>query len=385
VRARFENRLTHRAIELTDFVDRIAVSEASALPSAFAAIERAQKAGHWVALILDYSLGEWLEPALRTDATRGAPTERLVALVARQRNLGSTETPETKDTDPLPTSQALTARVASISPGIDLTRYAAMVADIQRRIAAGDLYQVNATFPLNVQTLGTSYDLYRHIASRHPSEHAAYIEDTHRSILSFSPELFLSRTGNRLMTKPMKGTAPRVLDDPEKDQQRAQALQESEKNRAENLMIVDLLRNDMGRLALPGSIRVNPLFELEAYPSVWTMTSTIEATLPRGTSLAEIVYALFPCGSVTGAPKIAAMRCIDELETYPRGVYCGSIGWLAPDGDFSLNVAIRTLVLDKQGHGAYHVGGGIVHDSQASDEWEECFWKARVIEPEPNA
>ena len=382
MRARFENRLTHRAIELTDFVERIAVSEASALPGAFAAIERAQRAGHWVALILDYSLGEWLEPALRTDATRGAPTERLVALVARQRILGSTET---QDTDTLPALQALTARVCRITSSIDTVRYAAMVADIQQRIAAGDLYQVNATFPLNVQTQGSPYDLYCQIASRHPSEHAAYIEDAQRSILSFSPELFLSRTGNRLMTKPMKGTAPRVLDDPEKDQQLAKALQESEKNRAENLMIVDLLRNDMGRLALPGSIRVNPLFELEAYPSVWTMTSTIEATLPKGTSLAEIVYALFPCGSVTGAPKIAAMRCIDELETYPRGVYCGSIGWLAPDGDFSLNVAIRTLVLDKQGHGAYHVGGGIVHDSLASDEWEECFWKARVIEPEPNA
>jgi para-aminobenzoate synthetase component I len=379
VRARFENRLTHQAIELTDFVERIAVSEASALPGAFAAIERAQRAGHWVALILDYSLGEWLEPALHTNATRSTPTERLVALVARQR---ITDTTHNTDHCFLDSSST---RVLSATPGIETTTYLGMIAEIQQRIAAGDLYQVNATFPLNVETLGAPYDLYRQIASRHPSEHAAYIEDAQRTILSFSPELFLNRKGNRLLTKPMKGTAPRAPDDPEKDRQLAKALQESEKNRAENLMIVDLLRNDMGRLAIPGSIRVDPLFELEAYPSVWTMTSTIEATLPEQTSFAEIITALFPCGSVTGAPKIAAMRCIDELETYPRGVYCGSIGWLAPNGEFSLNVAIRTLVLDKQGHGAYHVGGGIVHDSQASDEWEECFWKARVIEPEPNA
>ena len=379
MRARFENRLTHQAIELTDFVGRIAVSDANSLPSAFAAIERAQAAGHWVALILDYSLGEWLEPALHTNATRNTPTERLVALVARQRITDTTQSTDSRIVD------SSSTRVLSATPGIDITTYLGMIAEIQQRIAAGDLYQVNATFPLNVETLGVPYDLYRQIATRHPSEHAAFIEDAQRTILSFSPELFLSREGNRLLTKPMKGTAPRVPDDPEKDRQLAKGLQESEKNRAENLMIVDLLRNDMGRLAIPGSIRVDPLFELEAYPSVWTMTSTIEATLPERTSFAEIVTALFPCGSVTGAPKIAAMRCIDELETYPRGVYCGSIGWLAPNGDFSLNVAIRTLVLDKQGHGAYHVGGGIVHDSQASDEWEECFWKARVIEPEPNA
>jgi para-aminobenzoate synthetase component I len=379
VRARFENRLTHQAIELTDFVERIAVSDASSLPGAFAAIEHAQERGHWVALILDYSLGEWLEPALHTNATRSTPTERLVALVARQ---GITDTTQNTDDRILGSSST---GVLSATPRIDTKTYLGMIAEIQQRIAAGDLYQVNATFPLHVETLGAPYDLYRQIASRHPSEHAAYIEDAQRTILSFSPELFLRRKGNRLLTKPMKGTAPRAPDDPEKDRQLAKALQASEKNRAENLMIVDLLRNDMGRLAIPGSIRVDPLFELEAYPSVWTMTSTIEATLPEETAFAEIITALFPCGSVTGAPKIAAMRCIDQLETYPRGVYCGSIGWLAPNGDFSLNVAIRTLVLDKQGHGAYHVGGGIVHDSQASDEWEECFWKARVIEPEPNA
>jgi para-aminobenzoate synthetase component 1 len=177
----------------------------------------------------------------------------------------------------------------------------------------------------------------------------------------------------------MKGTAPRSADTAE-DHAFRQGLVASAKNRAENLMIVDLLRNDLGRIAIPGSVTANPLFSLEKYPSVWTMTSTVQARIASATTLETILKALFPCGSVTGAPKIAAMRRIQETETTPRGLYCGSVGWLAPNGDFSLNVAIRTLVLnDKNGNGLYHVGGGIVHDSDPGQEWEECHWKARIL------
>ena len=145
-------------------------------------------------------------------------------------------------------------------------------------------------------------------------------------------------------------------------------------------MIVDLLRNDLGRIAVPGSVRVPALFDLEAYPSVWTLTSTVEAEAPD-VPLAEVMRALFPCGSVTGAPKIAAMRAIRALEQRRRGIYCGSVGWLAPDGDFSLNVAIRTIEL-RDGQAQFGVGGGIVYDSRAADEWEECLWKARVLNPD---
>ena len=143
-------------------------------------------------------------------------------------------------------------------------------------------------------------------------------------------------------------------------------------------MIVDLLRNDLGRLARPGSVRVESLFELERYPSIWTLTSTVSADAPDAT-LAEVLAALFPCGSVTGAPKIAAMRRIRQMEPEPRGLYCGSVGWLAPDGDFSLNVAIRTLVVDAEGRGTYGVGGGIVADSDPEQEWLECGWKSRIL------
>jgi para-aminobenzoate synthetase component 1 len=176
----------------------------------------------------------------------------------------------------------------------------------------------------------------------------------------------------------MKGTAPRSSD-PLEDQRLGQRLQASAKDRAENLMIVDLLRNDLGRIALPGSVVAEPLFSLEAYPSVWTMTSTIQCTIAATTSLETILRALFPCGSITGAPKIAAMKRIQQTEAQARGLYCGSLGWLAPNGDFSLNVAIRTLLLEQDGSGLYHVGGGIVHDSVAALEWDECHWKARIV------
>ena len=140
-----------------------------------------------------------------------------------------------------------------------------------------------------------------------------------------------------------------------------------------------LLRNDLGRIALSGSVRADPLFSLERYPSVWTMTSTVQAALQDNTTFESILRALFPCGSVTGAPKIAAMKKIQQTEPQLRGLYCGSLGWMAPSGDFSLNVAIRTLVMGEDGVGTYGVGGGIVHDSDPAQEWEECHWKARVL------
>ena len=366
---RFEDRLTQRARVLARPCGRIMASSPEELPAAFAKIEQARRNGHWVALLLEYELGEWLEPAL---AKSSPPHPRLTALVFEQMHeeqpwsLGAECTSDTQ------------ASILSVIPGIPKEQYLARIAQIRDWIAQGEVYQVNATFPLLVNTAGDPAQLYCQIATRHPVAHAAYIEDVGRTILSFSPELFLQRTGNTLITRPMKGTAPRSAD-PETDRKLGEALHASEKNRAENLMIVDLLRNDLGRLARPGTVRADPLFSLEKYPSVWTMTSTVQAEIAPETSLAEILKALFPCGSVTGTPKIAAMKRIQETEVEPRGLYCGSLGWLAPNGDFSLNVAIRTLVLDNTGQGRYHVGGGIVFDSNPEQEWDECHWKARIL------
>jgi para-aminobenzoate synthetase component 1 len=271
------------------------------------------------------------------------------------------------------------AAIENVAPLLSKDAYIDRIQTIRQWIAQGEVYQINATFPMLVQMRGDPSTLYKRIANKHPVGHAAFIEDGTRTVLSFSPELFLARTGDCLTTRPMKGTAPRSTD-PAEDHAFRQGLVASAKNRAENLMIVDLLRNDLGRVALAGSVTANPLFSLEKYPSVWTMTSTVQARVAPDTDLEAILRALFPCGSVTGAPKIAAMRRIQETEASPRGLYCGSVGWLAPNGDFSLNVAIRTLVLDAQrGTGLYHVGGGIVYDSDPAQEWEECHWKARIL------
>jgi para-aminobenzoate synthetase component 1 len=366
---RFEDRLTLRARVLTQPCGRILASSPEELPAAFAQIEGARRSGYWVALLLEYELGEWLEPTLAKPAP---PHPRLTALVFEKMH---EERPWSLGAECKSDRQA---SIISVTPGIPKERYLARIAQIRDWIAQGEVYQVNATFPLLVKTEGDPAQLYRQIATHHPAAHAAYIEDIGRTILSFSPELFLQRSGNTLMTRPMKGTAPRSAD-PETDRKLGEALHASEKNRAENLMIVDLLRNDLGRLARPGTVRADPLFSLEKYPSVWTMTSTVQAEITPETSLAEILKALFPCGSVTGAPKIAAMKRIQETESEPRGLYCGSLGWLAPNGDFSLNVAIRTLVLDEAGQGRYHVGGGIVYDSNPEQEWDECNWKARIL------
>lgn len=392
----FENRVTGKRLQMHGLVRRIGIRRAEDLAQGFKDIEAAQAQGYWVALILAYELGAWLEPALeeplRTDSAHAGKDrpdeERLTALVFERAvetdievgtagAAGAEQVTDTKVTD----DQVNDAQVIKATAGIGRTEYVAMIEDIRALIAAGEVYQINATFPLTVHVQGSPRDLYLKLASASRAGHCAFIEDpdNHRSILSFSPELFLERHGNTLVTRPMKGTAPRIWGDPAADQAMGQSLLRSGKDRAENLMIVDLLRNDLGRLAVTGSVKVDPLFALESYPTVWTMTSTIRADLKPGCRLLDILQALFPCGSVTGAPKIAAMHHIRRLEARSRGVYCGSVGWLAPHGDMSLNVAIRTLVLGEDGVGTYSVGGGIVHDSVAQREWQECFWKARVL------
>ena len=400
---RFEDRLAGEAKVLSGLRKRITAGSSAELPATFAEIQTAQRNGHWIALMLDYELGEWFEPTLQSTAraaqaelstptgaaqTQLKPRSRLTALVfdsvtiekpwglnrvekakAKAEAEAETET-ETEATTP--------ASITSVTTSLSQADYFDRIHKIKEWIAQGEVYQVNSTFALNVSTQGSAQALYRQLANQHPSAHAAFIEDDEQTVLSFSPELFLQRHGTTLITRPMKGTAPRS-NDPLEDQRLGQRLQASAKDRAENLMIVDLLRNDLGRIALPGSVVAEPLFSLEAYPSVWTMTSTVQATITPETSLEQILRALFPCGSITGAPKIAAMKRIQQTEARPRGLYCGSLGWLAPNGDFSLNVAIRTLLLQQDGSGLYHVGGGIVHDSIAALEWDECHWKARIV------
>lgn len=376
ISCRFDNTIDHESIHFTQYHGRIDAHDLSTLADAFTRIEQQQQKGNWIVLMLSYELGYLLEPrSWSASAMPRTPTGRrtplLTALVFEQRS-NEPELPPIDAQRPFMSS----AFMSSVKPGICWKDYERDIDKIKRWLRQGDVYQINHTFPLLTKSDQSPLSIYRHTLHRHPTRYAAYIDMGEDQILSFSPELFLRRRGPWLHTRPMKGTSPRHPD-PIMDALSRQGLAASLKNRAENGMIVDLLRNDLGRIATPGSVTVEKLFEIEKYESIWTMTSTIRAHVGN-TALAKVIAALFPCGSVTGAPKIAAMRRISELEPQPRGRYCGSIGWLAPNGDMQLNVAIRTLTMTGN-EGIYGVGGGIVMDSDPSEEWQECQWKARVI------
>ncbi|MDE3114485.1 MAG: aminodeoxychorismate synthase component I, partial [Pseudomonadota bacterium] len=257
--------------------------------------------------------------------------------------------------------------------------YAARFARAREWVAAGDIYQVNLSFRSRFTFQGDALALYLGLRRQARAAHCAYLDDGTRQVLSLSPELFFSLSADgRLTAKPMKGTAPRGTND-EADAAARARLAVSEKDRAENLMIVDLLRNDLGRVAEIGSVSAKDLFAIETYPTLHQMVSTVTAKLKPGSDIATIQKALFPCGSITGAPKIRAMEIIAALEQSPRGVYCGAIGHISPDGTARFNVAIRTLTI-AEGRGELGIGGAVVYDSTAQGEYAECLLKARYYE-----
>jgi para-aminobenzoate synthetase/4-amino-4-deoxychorismate lyase len=262
-------------------------------------------------------------------------------------------------------------------PAIGRAAHETVVGRVQDYLARGHTYQVNYTFPLHATFDGEPWAFFADLMAAQPTEYAAFIDMGRFVLCSASPELFFQLDGERLIAKPMKGTAARgrTL---AADEARIAELRQSEKNRAENLMIVDMMRNDLGRIAEVGSIAVPRLFEVERYPTLLQMTSTVTARTPA--SVAEILASLFPCASITGAPKVRSMEIIRELESQPRGVYTGAIGFIGPERQARFSVAIRTALIDRERRRAiYGVGGGLVWDSDASSEYEECLLKARVL------
>ncbi len=262
--------------------------------------------------------------------------------------------------------------------GVTREAYDTAQAAIHAYLRAGDTYQINFTFPLSFTLDGDPVSLFAALRARQKVSHGALVWTGAEHILSLSPELFFERDHSTIRTRPMKGTVGRGRD-PEEDARLAEALQADPKSRAENLMIVDLLRNDVGRLAQIGTVRVPDLFTRETYPTLHTLTSTVEARLDGDPAPSRILGALFPCGSITGAPKIRAMEIIRDLEAAPRGVYTGAVGAFGPDRGAHFNVAIRTLTVGRDGAATYGVGGGIVADSRDDAEYDECFLKARVV------
>ena len=351
------------------------------VPALLDALDGALADGRTVAGALAYEAGYALEP----DAFAGAPALDPAAPLGW---FGVYDAP------PVPVDESVlrealgppAARVSGVQAELDADAYRERIARVRAHIREGDVYQINLTWPLRFETDADPVALYAALRAGQPTAYGALVRSGAADVLSLSPELFFrvdEREGARVITaRPMKGTAPRGATDAE-DRRLAAALAADPKNRAENLMIVDLLRNDLGRVAVGGSVDVPRLFETERYPTLTQMTSTVTAELRPDAGLGDVLRALFPCGSVTGAPKIRAMQLIREIESGPRGLYCGAVGVAVPGaggglGRAAFNVPIRTAVV-RDGRGRYDVGSGVVWDSDAAAEWDECWLKARVL------
>lgn len=279
-------------------------------------------------------------------------------------------------------AQSRVSGIENIQLSIDESRFNADIAAIQEYIRNGDVYQINHTYRITGQCYGDPLALYARLRDRQPGRFGAYIANENQYLLSQSPELFIQRKGDTFKAMPMKGTADALTDSPKK-------LAEDRKNQAENVMIVDLLRNDLSQIALPGSVVVPQLFEVARYGDVLQMTSTIQAQARPGLHLKDVLSAVFPCGSITGAPKKRSMEIIQELETEDRGYYCGALGWLDPSGDFAFSVPIRTVEInhDQKTHASsliLGIGAGITIDSDAKEEWEECRIKSAFLSKLPS-
>lgn len=338
---------------------------------ALAALDAARAEGHWVAGYASYELGYALEPRLHARMPEG---RRLPLL-----RFGVYSGPETARDLP-----AAGGKLSDLTPLWSAARYAEAFKTVHDYIGAGDIYQANLTFPLTCKADGDLEALYAALVAHQPVGHGALVRQGAGlpDLLCRSPELFFRVAADRrIETRPMKGTMPRGRT-PAEDEAHRNWLRNDIKNRAENLMIVDLLRNDISRVAETGSVHVPDLFHIESYRTVHQMTSLVRARLRPEAGLADIFQALFPCGSITGAPKLRAMEILRDLEPFPREAYCGTIGWAAPDGRADFNVAIRTLLLEN-GQGVLNVGGGVVWDSTAPAEYEEALWKSRFAQAFP--
>jgi len=275
------------------------------------------------------------------------------------------------------------AGVLDIRESLDEKQFASDIASILEYIRSGDTYQINHTYRITGKTYGSPLALYGRLRERQPGRFGAYVSHNGNYLLSQSPELFISREGDTLKAMPMKGTASALS-------AVASALSDDPKNQAENVMIVDLLRNDLSRISLPGSVTVPNLFEVARHGDVLQMTSTVQGQAKPNTSLLDILNAVFPCGSVTGAPKKRSMEIIQELEPEDRGYYCGALGWLDPSGDFAFSVPIRTVEItdEVQSHTSTFtlgIGAGITNDSDAKQEWQECRIKSDFLMKLPSS
>ena len=340
------------------------------LDRVFAELQDAHDSGHWIAGFLSYEAGHLFEPKLAPLANDDRETPLM--------SFGIFDAPA--DGHPLAQPRQRTENepfLESPHAAWDLDAYRLRFDRLHRHLREGDCYQANLTMPIAARWSGEPVAAFWSLIERQPVKYGALVSLDGPTLLSRSPELFVHVDANGwIETHPMKGTAARGANAGE-DAAIIAAMQADPKSQAENRMIVDLLRNDISRITEVGTLDVPRLFDVETYPTVHQMVSHVRAKLVAGTSLRDIFAALFPCGSITGAPKMRAMEILHDLEDGPRDAYCGAIGWIAPGGTMQFNVAIRTISLFDDGRAVFNVGGGIVFDSTAESEYDECLLKGR--------
>lgn len=361
-------------LSFSDPVDTIVAWELDEVVPAMEKVEAAASSGLWAVGFVSYDAGPAFDSAVQSHRAEDTP---LVAF-----GLFADGEPDVFDPEDRPGTFA----TGPWTPAVDQNSYEAGVRSVKEHIAAGDTYQVNLTLRLHASFDGDPLGLFRALARSQQGDHLVYLDFGSHALCSASPELFFRRTplaggGSRLFSKPMKGTRGRSTD-PAVDADLAQALVASEKDRAENTMIVDMMRNDFGRIARVGTVQVPELHSVETYPTVHQMVSSV--TAETDASLTEVFASAFPPASITGAPKVSTSRIITALEADGRGSYCGAAGLVAPDGRAEFNVAIRSVWINREaGHATYGTGGGIVWDSDPTQEWFETRTKTRVLESAP--
>lgn len=357
--ARFDDVLAGRSLQFGRADRVIRAERPEEVRPALAAVQEAVAGGSWAFGMIGYEAAAGLDPAARV-----APPQEGLPLVW----FGLAAAP---DPDPGPLTSGEGFAVSSWTPDWDRGAHARAVAAVRAAIAEGETYQCNLTTRLRARFEGDPYGLYGELARRQHGAHHAYLDLGRHTVVSASPELFFAGEDGLLTTAPMKGTAASQ-----------EALLASEKDRAENIMIVDLLRNDLARVCEPGSVQATELLRAEEYPTLWQLTSTVQGRPREGADLVQVLEALFPCGSITGAPKLSTMALIAELEDSPRGVYCGAVGYLAPGTRLRarFNVAIRTVLVDAaDGTAVYGAGGGVTWASTPEGEYDELLVKAAVL------
>lgn len=354
--------------------DVIVAHEGKDFGPALEAAQAAHDAGKWLAGYFSYEAGYLLEPKL----VPLLPDGRRAPLVC----LGVFDAPVEEAVPPRNTA-ATNGPIFDARATWSREDYEKRFSRLHQHIRRGDCYQGNLTFPIHAQWSGEPLAAFDALTERQPVKYGALIALGEPIVLSRSPELFFEIDSKGMIeTHPMKGTAPRGATKAEDERQKI-FLRNDEKNQAENRMIVDLLRNDISLISEVGTLDVPALFRIETYPTVHQMVSDVRAKLLPGLSIRQIFAALFPCGSITGAPKIRAMEILHDLEGGPRDAYCGAIGWIAPGGRMRFSVAIRTISLFSGGEAVYNVGGGVVFDSTAEEEYQECLLKARFATGTP--